>query len=221
MAGRRGTMDSVTSSEDLDTFDEEKVNDFKPVVRFFRSPEEDLLVQESKDDPRSRRQSVAQMQRIHETSVGMLPSSMAKARRRSSVNRPLLQYTSPDFQAEEVGKEWETSGSYATNDLEAQLELDHYIRPEITDELKMALTDERREYLEGNYGKPADKEEFFRFGGPVTLADLKEEMRQFCTFDSIKRKIPIIEKLQHYQKADIVGDVIAGLTVRTCLLCLD
>lgn len=88
------------------------------------------------------------------------------------------------------------------DDPEAQYELDRLKRPEITEIPEIPEEPETKDDL--GYDRPpvgpAEKEEFFRFGGPVTLTDLKEEMSEFCTFESVKRKIPIIERILTYKR---------------------
>ncbi|XP_055339708.1 sodium-independent sulfate anion transporter-like [Paramacrobiotus metropolitanus] len=58
-----------------------------------------------------------------------------------------------------------------------------------------------------------DDEEIARFGGPYTWRDLKEEMKGLCTLKTLQRKLPITAWLPKYSREDLMGDVVAGLTV--------
>ncbi|OQV16491.1 Sodium-independent sulfate anion transporter [Hypsibius exemplaris] len=58
-----------------------------------------------------------------------------------------------------------------------------------------------------------DEEEVIRFGGPLTLEDVKSELRGLCTLETLRRKLPITVWLPKYSRTDLLGDVVAGLTV--------
>lgn len=51
------------------------------------------------------------------------------------------------------------------------------------------------------------------YGGSLTKQDFKKEVRDLCSWKTLRKRVPISLWLPHYTLTDLSGDVVAGLTV--------
>lgn len=123
-------------------------------------------------------------------SLTQKPAPTAEARRRSFAQSPLKSIASPD-------------GLFpGNNSSDQEVPLQHKNGDGDGD-------------MEERFHLVADTEdqETIHFGGPYTMENLKEELRELCTLQTLQHRLPIVKWLPKYSREDLLGDLVAGLTV--------
>lgn len=181
---------SADDDEDDDNLEDDfpdRPTDIQP--KFFRTPSVDLIPSAS---------AIAAAAARRKSSIksdARKQSTTAEARRRSFAQSPLKSISSPVGAFRGIS-ETVSDGQSVDRELDA--------------EERIRLAD-----LEEQYHRLAepDEQETIRFGGPYSLQDLKDELKGLCTLKTLQRKIPITAWLPKYNCQDLLGDLVAGLTV--------